>query len=246
VREKVKEIEQDFQFNANFNYRSDAVSLPLIEPQIENGIGGELSWKTPFGILMPRDLSLFGGAFANFAQGVDVNGDSTQGAAGARWVALREPELSFSFERYVKIGSAARDGWVASANFSAERGTDWNPVAAQWFYLTAGASADYLWQEPHSFSAVGEFRVGEAFSLGGHTTLIPHFVLAGEDLDERGDQGTLVETGVGIGVRHWLTNDHYRGLGDVFELAVQYRVPLARDGLGSDSGTVIVEASIDH
>jgi Tfp pilus assembly protein PilF len=246
VRQKVKEIEKNFLFSANFNYRSDAVSLPLIEPQIENGVGGELSWKSPLSILTPRDVSLFGSLFANFSQGVDVNGDSTRAAAGARWTALREPELSFSLERYIKIGSEARDGWAASANFSAEKGTDWNALLSQWFYLTADASVDYLWEEPHSFSAVGEFRAGEAFSLGSYTMLIPHFVMAGEDVNDTGDQGSLLEAGLGLGLRYWLTNDHYRGLGNVFDLAVQYRVPIARDRLGRDGGAVVVEASIEH
>lgn len=246
AREEVRAIEQDFQFTASFNYRSDAASVPLLEPQIENGVGGDLSWKTPLSLLTPRDVSLFGSVFANFEQGIEVNGDSTQGAAGARWVALRVPELSFSLERYIKIGSESRDGWAASANFSAEKGTDWNYAAAHWLYLTAEASADYLWEEPHSFSAVGEFRAGEAFGLGDYTMLIPHFVFAGEDINETGDQGSLVETGIGVGVRHWLTNDRYEGLGNVFELAVQYRLPLARDDLGRSSGAVVVEATLEH
>ncbi|HWY17065.1 MAG TPA: hypothetical protein VNX86_18190 [Rhizomicrobium sp.] len=246
TREKVKEIEQDFQLSANVNYRSDSVSIPLLEPQIENGLGAEASWRSPLGLLTPRDISLFGSLFATFDHGLDIDGDSTQGAAGVRWIALREPELSFSFERYVKIGSSAQEGWAASANFSAEKGTDWKPTLSRWTYLMADASVDYLWEEPHAFSAIGEFRAGEAFSLGNHTILVPHAVLAGQNIDNTGEQGSLLEAGVGVAVRHWLSNDRYQGLGDVLELSVQYRLPLARDRLGQNGGAVVVQASLEH
>jgi tetratricopeptide (TPR) repeat protein len=246
IRGKVKEIEQDFQVSANFNYRSDSISVPLLEPQIENGLGAEGSWRSPLGLLTPRDISLFGSLFATFDHGLSIDGDSTQGAAGVRWIALREPELSFSFERYVKIGSGAQDGWAVSANFLVEKGTDWNPTLSRWTYLMADASVDYLWEEPHAFSAVGEFRAGEAFSLGNHTMLVPHLLLAGQDIDNTGEQGSLLEAGAGFALRHWLSNDRYRGLGDVVELSVQYRLPLARDRLGQNGGAFVVQASLEH
>lgn len=246
AREKVREIEQDFRFTATLNYRSDSVSIPLLEPRLENGIGAEASWRTPVGLLSPRDVSIFASAFASFQNGLSVNGDSTQGALGLRWLALKDPEISVSFERYIKIGSSSRNGWAASANFSAEQGTDWNPSASHWHYLTADASLDYLWEEPHSFSAVAEARGGEAFALGGHTMFIPFGLLAGQTVDETTTHGSLVEAGVGLGLRHWLTNDTYRGLGDVLEVSVQYRLPLVRDSLGRNGGAFVLQATLEH
>ncbi|HEY2070360.1 MAG TPA: BTAD domain-containing putative transcriptional regulator [Rhizomicrobium sp.] len=250
ARQEVQDIERTFSLSGYFNYRSDAlVTLPLSTGTsvLQNGTGLELDWRTPFGLAHPNDISLFAGAFWSFKdKGIDPNGRSGQGALGVQWKPFEETDLTVSFARYIKIGSAANNGWVGSADYSGGIGTDWNLSDSSWNYFKFDADTAYLFGGPDYFSASAEGRAGRAFDIGPLWAFIPHVVIAGQLQDTHGNTSSLVEAGAGFALRHWFCEDKYKGPECGAELTVQYRYPLSRDGLGKSSGAFVAGVTFDR
>jgi hypothetical protein len=250
IRQQVQEIDRDFSFSAYFNYRSDhVITTPLLTGAslLQSGLGAELDWQTPYGIARSDDLSLFAGTFMSFKNGEAVpDSRSTQGAIGVRWKPFEETDLSLSFGRYIKLGSNADDAWFVNTGYSAGNGTDWNPTAKSWNYFRLESDATYLLDGPQLFSATAEARFGRAYNVGDLWALIPHAVVAGQAEYGNGVHSYLLEAGGGFAVRHWFCADRYEGPLCAAELTMQYRYPLASDGLGKDSGAFVAGITFDR
>ncbi len=251
ARQEVQDIERDFSLSAYFSYRSDAlVTLPLSTTGtdvLQSGTGLELDWRMPFGLAHPHDISLFAGAFWSFKnRGIDPDGRTAQGALGVQWKPFEETDLSVSFARYFKLGSMASNGWVASADYAAGIGTDWNLTERAWNYFKFDANAAHLFGGADFSSVSAEGRAGRAFNIGPLWAFIPHVVVAGQLQNTHGNDSSLLEAGAGFALRHWFCEDKYKGPECAAEFTVQYRYPISRDGLGKSGGAFVAGITFDR
>ncbi len=177
--------------------------------------------RVPWG----REVDVLARLFWAFDDGVQIDPDSYQGQLGIRYRPRRVPGVALGLERWIGIGSAARDVWATRLQYSHILGrpypeADAGPAPFAAFY----GDAAYLFDHAGTYTFYAEARPGLAVPLGHHTDLIPHVVASAYRQSPGGIRQSRIEAGPGLGLRLRLPReDTYTRDFWSLELMAQYR-----------------------
>ena len=143
---------------------------------------------------------------------------------------LMDYNLSFGIDHVFKIGDTTQNDTRLRVAHSWDTGSELNPIASNWNYVTV--YQEYLYAMQHSYSVyTGELRGGRSFKVGGlgsRFVVSPHvfaeanynslnstIMIGGKDWD--------VYAGPGIHFRKWYREDKLNAPKSYFDVVVQYR-----------------------
>lgn len=161
-----------------------------------------------------------------------IDRDSLQGGLGARYKPLRDHNFYLSGERRFKIGDAARNDWLARAQYSITSGLALAPGIESGRYRSvygdvAVALSDTQWR-----SYYGEWREGLTWAVHDAFVVSPYAVLDVRGVAERAFGDDVAEAGAGLSLRSYFGGSHYEAPEGQFELNVQYKTTLPEQETG--------------
>ena len=153
---------------------------------------------TPWG----RDVDVFGRLFWGFEDGLSIDPDSYQGQLGIRYRPRFLPGTALGVERWIGVGSAARDLWATRLQASRWLGRPYpEPGAGLAPFASLYGDAAYLFDDPGTYTLYGEARPGVVIPVAPSVALLPHWTLSAYRQDPGGTGQSYVEAGPGVGLR---------------------------------------------
>ncbi|WP_035051678.1 NfrA family protein [Andreprevotia chitinilytica] len=242
TRRAVADLERRWGAYTSLSYRGAGglTGVAPTNPQSDSLYwGGEVFW---------RPLALAGnGTYVDFyarlfdslysKAGYATGSASLQGAVGARWKPLTEQNLTFAFERLIRLGDASQSDWLARVGYSLGEGTDLRVDAASWWTADVNAEAGHYFEAGTRY-ATSEWRAGRSYrmpviDIGSAKAVVwPHAVL-GIDYSSAFATRQAIGAGVGVNVRYWFREDHYTAPRSYFDLSMHYRIKVSGDERGS-------------
>ncbi|WP_421791234.1 NfrA family protein [Hyphobacterium sp.] len=218
-----------------------AISLPETGPN-ETQLGGEFGWRPDALNTANTGLTLFGRGYASADAGtIQLNEESLQFGAGARWKPFASHDFYLSGERLIAGGDLARDAWLLRASYGWSDGLDWNPVRSNWNYTTVFADLAYIPDNPEFLSAYASVRQGRRFQTGERWTVTPYVTAVGQWSDDTFQTRERLEVGPGVVFTHWFDEDATTAPRQRVDFEMEYRF-----GVGDTDDEAFIARAVWH
>lgn len=195
---------QAYLSKTDYNLSSNE-ALISIDGALPSQYGAELNWRPPWiGFRDEHIFEVFGRWMGNFEPNSwNMNTESWQGGAGARYKPFAALNFNTSFERLFKIGDEAEDNWLWRNMMSIERGTSPVPESSWWMAESVYGELSYYLDDPERWIYYLDAKVGPSFPLGPRGALtVPQFIGATRyQSDDPTGIGTYSLLGIGIKAR---------------------------------------------
>lgn len=153
---------------------------------------------TPWG----REVDVFGRLFWGFEDGLRVDSDSYQGQLGVRYRPRFVSGTALGVERWIGLGSAARDLWALRLQASRLVGRPYpEPDAGASVFVSLYGDVAHLFDDAGTYTLYGEARPGVAIPLSPSVALLPHGTFSAYRQDPGGPGQSYIEGGPGVGLR---------------------------------------------
>jgi tetratricopeptide (TPR) repeat protein len=193
--------------------------------------GGEL-YRRLGGYRNGAPVEVFGRVFETLAAETgDRTGSATaQGWVGVRWKPFRETNLILETSRMIKLGSQARNDWMARAAYSAGQGLDLGPqVRSRPMWNLYGDVARIV--DNGQTLGVVDARLGWARRVGTGVDglVVAPFVGVNYAYDNSFARQSATGVGAGLIVRRWFRSTTYAAPRSYLEATLQARAKVAGD-----------------
>lgn len=211
-------------------------------------LGTEAYWRPTMFNNNNRYIDLYArlsGTPHSSMDGVATGADSTQAALGVRVKPFASQSVVVAAERQVAVGARTEGDWLLRAGYSGGFGTDLAPGNGVWSMGQLYAEAGRYLSAGINY-ATAEAQLGRSFKAPRgwplNTVLTPYLVL-GTDYNEGFLERRAIGAGVGMGLRHWFSEDRYTAPRAYVDFTLQYRARLGGD---DRAGGVVMRAIINR
>ncbi len=195
---------QAYLSKTDYNLSSNE-ALISIDGALPSQYGAELNWRPPWiGFRDEHIFEVFGRWMGNFEPNSwNMNTESWQGGAGARYKPFAALNFNTSFERLFKIGDEAEDNWLWRNMMSMERGTSPVPESSWWMTESVYGEVSYYLEDPERWIYYLDGKIGPSFPFGPRGVLtVPQIIGATRyQSDDPTGIGTYSLVGIGMKAR---------------------------------------------
>lgn len=241
LRREIEQLERSTYGYAFAGYRSEqAIPNPLQQGASETQIGAEAGWRPDALRDLGGGVTIYGRGYVSTEPGTfDLNEDTLQFGAGARWRPFRDHDFNVSAERLIAGGDLARDAWLLRASYGWTDGYDWNPSRDSWNYTALYADVSYIPDSPEFLSAYASARQGRRFRIADRWAVTPYVVAVAQATDDSFTTRERFEAGPGVSFSYWFDEDRYTAPRQRVDFELEYRESLAGDGDDAVIGRVV-------
>ncbi|MEN0651709.1 MULTISPECIES: NfrA family protein [Hyphobacterium] len=241
LRREIEQLERSTYGYAFAGYRSEAaIPNPLQQGASETQVGAEAGWRPDALRDVGGGVTIYGRGYVSTQPGdFDLNEDTLQFGAGARWRPFRDHDFNLSAERLIAGGDLARDAWLLRASYGWTDGYDWNPVRDNWNYTALYADVSYIPDDPQFLSAYASVRQGRRFRVADRWAVTPYVVAVAQTTDDSFTTRERFEAGPGVSLSYWFDEDRYTAPRQRVDFELEYRESLAGDGDDAVIGRVV-------
>lgn len=241
LRREIEQLERSTYGYAFAGYRSEqAIPNPLQQGASETQIGAEAGWRPDALRDLGGGVTIYGRGYVSTEPGTfDLNEDTLQFGAGARWRPFRDHDFNVSAERLIAGGDLARDAWLLRASYGWTDGYDWNPSRDSWNYTALYADVSYIPDDPQFLSAYASARQGRRFRIADRWAVTPYVVAVAQATDDSFTTRERFEAGPGVSFSYWFDEDRYTAPRQRVDFELEYRESLAGDGDDAVIGRVV-------
>ncbi|MCF8878604.1 tetratricopeptide repeat protein [Hyphobacterium sp. SN044] len=241
LRREIEQLERSTYGYAFAGYRSEqAIPNPLQQGASETQIGAEAGWRPDALRDLGGGVTIYGRGYVSTEPGTfDLNEDTLQFGAGARWRPFRDHDFNVSAERLIAGGDLARDAWLLRASYGWTDGYDWNPSRDSWNYTALYADVSYIPDSPEFLSAYASARQGRRFRIADRWAVTPYVVAVAQATDDSFTTRERFEAGPGVSFSYWFDEDRYTAPRKRVDFELEYRESLAGDGDDAVIGRVV-------
>lgn len=237
IRRDVASLTRQWGTYGYLGYGASGNSAAGIAPTSGRGVtqAGVETYYRPGGYQQGRPVEVFARVFETVSadQPGPTGSDTAQGWVGIRRKIFADQNLVLEGSRMIKLGTAARNDWMARASYSAGQGQDLRADRTSWPMWSVYLDGARILESEETLGSF-DARLGHSFtslSSDGRTVLTPFVGLAGA-YDSGLAPKETIGAGPGLSMRRWFRETAYQAPMSFIDLSIQYRVRLGGDREG--------------